>query len=116
MIRFYSDWPGLLRPRAHNWVDFSLLHLSFENDRRFGNFEWHVALLGFHVQGAHRIGDGDAELLAGIDEMLAAIDSGEARVSIPLAEYEALKATSVARDATLHVACQSGAVIREEGE
>lgn len=27
-----------------------------------------------------------------------------------------LEATSVAQDATLHVACQSGAVIREEGE
>ena len=116
MITFYNDWPAMLHPSRYNWIDFTVAWLSFEMDRRLGEFEIHFALLGFHAILRFRVSDGDPQFKADIARTIGELDAGTLRISIPLAEYEALKATSVARDATLHVACQSGAVIREEGE
>lgn len=116
MIDFYCDWTALLQPKRYNWIDFTVARLSFEMDRRFGEFELHAALLGLHAILRFPVSDGDPQFKADITKTIAELDAGTLRVSIPLAEYEALQAASVARDATLHVACQSGAVIREESE
>lgn len=116
MIAFYNDWKSLLQPKRYNWIDFTVAWLSFESDRRFGEFEVHAALFGLHAILRFRVSDGDPQFRADIAKTIGELDAGTLRISIPLAEYEALKATSVAQDATLHVACQSGAVIREERE
>lgn len=108
MIDFWSDWGAVLRPSRYNWTNFTAVHFSVEHDRRFGNLEWHVALAGLHVCGAHRVGEGDPVALADVQRMVDEIESGEARISIPLAEYEALRAASPIPG---HVACQSGEVV-----
>ena len=114
MIDFYCDWPALLQPKRYNWIDFTVARLSFEMDRRFGEFELHVALVGFHAIVRFNVSDGDPQFKADIAKMSAEFDAGTLRISIPLAEYEALQAA--AKGEPVHVACQSGAVIREDWE
>ena len=111
MIEFWQDWSGVFSPRSHLWVDFTIAHLSVEKDGRFGNFEWHIGLLGFHVRGTHKVGEGDAKIQADLAQFMNDLDSGSLRVSIPIAEYEELK-----NPEPVHVACQSGAVIREDAK
>lgn len=73
ILWFRSDWINPFRPEAYNWIDFALIHISGEYDRRFGNIEFHVALLGFHVGGQWNIAKGDevfkAELAAMVSEL-----------------------------------------------
>ena len=67
------DW---VNPFAgYNWLDFTLIHASGEYDCRFGNLEFHVALLGLHFGGTWHVADGDLELQARLKEMLADIEA-----------------------------------------
>lgn len=63
-----SDW---VNPRgSYNWIDFCLIHASGEYDCRFGNLEFHVALLGFHFGGQWHVAEGDAEFQADLQRMI----------------------------------------------
>lgn len=88
---FRSDWVNPLRPEKYNWIDFSIVHASVELDRRFGNFEFHAALLGLHVGGSFDVGAGDEELQASLKTMMSEIDSGDAMIGISLKEYNELR-------------------------
>lgn len=108
MIDFWHDWSGVLRPSAYNWVDFTLIRLECERDGMLGNFSVAAALFGFHARLTWQVGGGDADLRDRLSKVIDDIESGEARISIPLAEYEALRAASPISG---HVACQSGEVV-----
>ena len=89
---FKSDWINPFNKETHyNWIDFAFVHLSFELDNRFGNFEFHAALLGFHIGGSWKVTEGDLELQAKLDKMMKELDSGDVHISIPLKEYNALR-------------------------
>lgn len=88
---FNSDWVNPFGKTHYNWIDFTFIRLTFEFDNRFGNIEFHVALLGLHVGGQWNVGQGDLELKSSLKRMMDEIDSGEARISISLSEYNDLK-------------------------
>ncbi len=44
-IEFQHHWQFLYQ--RCNWYDFNFVHLSFENDAMFGNFEFSAWFLGF---------------------------------------------------------------------
>ena len=64
------DWINPFRATAYNWIDFTAAHLGVEYDRRFGNFEFHVALAGFHLGGRWKVAAGDATFQAQLEEMM----------------------------------------------
>lgn len=88
---FNSDWVNPFGETRYNWIDFTLIRVSGEFDNRFGNIEFHVALLGFHVGGQWNVGRGDVELQSSLKKMMDEVRSGEARISISLSEYNDLK-------------------------
>ncbi len=47
-FEFSNDWPKLLRPFSHNWVNFTLIHIEPEWDRAMGTVRLDLALLGFN--------------------------------------------------------------------
>ncbi len=106
MIDFWHDWSGIFRPREHNWIDFDFIRVAAEYDRRFGNVEWHIAILGLHVRGTHNLAAGDAELQSYLQSQLDALESGELMVSLPVSEYETLKAA--AEGAKYHAVMDQG--------
>ena len=66
---FRSDWVNPFA-RGYNWLDFTLVLVSGEYDCRFGNVEFHVALLGFHFGGQWKVADGDVALQAELQDMM----------------------------------------------
>ena len=94
---FRSDW---VNPFAgYNWIDFAVVHVSGEFDNRFGNIEFHVALLGFHVGGQWKVAAGDLELQGQLDQMLADLESGDVLVSLPAHELDELqRLAAIARE------------------
>lgn len=91
-VWFNSDWGALIRPSKYNWSDFTVVRISFEQDHRFGRFEWHLALMGLHFGGSVQSGAADADFMQELRAMVDEIDSGTARVSITLAELNELRA------------------------
>lgn len=88
---FRSDWVNPYGSTHYNWIDFAVIHLSGEYDNRFGNIEFHAALLGFHIGGQWKVGAGDEDLQESLRRMMSELDSGDAWVSISLSEYNDLK-------------------------
>jgi len=67
---FHSDWINPFRAERYNWIDFAFVHASFEYDRRFGNFEFHIALAGFHVGGKWQVSSGDTQFQENLRQMM----------------------------------------------
>lgn len=95
---YRSDWVNPFGDTHYNWIDFAFIHLSGEFDNRFGNIEFHAALLGFHVGGQWNVGRGDVELQSSLKKMMDEVRSGDARISISLSEYNSLKSRAGAGD------------------
>ena len=88
---FRSDWINPFRTDAYNWIDFTIINVNGEYDRRFGNIEFHVALLGFHIGGQWKVSAGDAGFQEKLQGMMDEVMSGDARVSITLNELKDLQ-------------------------
>lgn len=73
----WNDWEGVLMPWTVAWVDFTFAALSVEYDKRFGNAELHVAVLGVHFRIVIKVADGDLEFQADVERMVEAINNGE---------------------------------------
>lgn len=91
-VWFNSDWGALIRPSKYNWSDFTVVRVSFEQDHRFGRFEWHFALMGLHFGGSVQYGAADQDFMDDLRAMMESVESGEARVSITLSELNDLRA------------------------
>lgn len=76
----WNDWEGVLMPWTVHWVDFTFATLKGEYDKRFGNVELHVAVLGVHFRIVIKVADGDLELQADIERMLKAINNGDSQL------------------------------------
>lgn len=46
---FYNQWPAVLAPGRFNWIDFTIIDLSFEVSPYKRSREFTVGLLGFSV-------------------------------------------------------------------
>lgn len=79
-VEAWNDWEGVLMPWTVHWVDFTFATLKGEYDKRFGNVELHVAVLGVHFRIVIRVADGDLELQADIERMLEAINNGDSQL------------------------------------
>ena len=86
MISFSWDWPDLIG--SHNWQTFRFIHASVEVDSLLGQFELDAAVLGFGLRFVW-VFDHETELRRDLadDKWLET-----SRVTLPYADYEALKA------------------------
>lgn len=68
--KVWNDWEGLLMPWTVHWVDFTIIQAKAEWDKRFGNAELHLALLGMHFMIVVNLGKGDVEFQEELKDMM----------------------------------------------
>lgn len=76
VINTHNDWPGVIYPEGHNWVDFTFAKLRFEWDKLMGGLEFEVTLLGLGLR-VYYIYDRNTPARKEIYEMMDKLDEGK---------------------------------------
>ena len=66
----WNDWEAIFAPWDCSWIDFTLVHVSAEWDKRFGNAQVHVGILGVHAQLTINLSGGDKDLQDQLSKMM----------------------------------------------
>jgi hypothetical protein len=66
----WTDWDFI--GKSLNWISFTFVELSFEDDKMFGNYEIVVGLLGFNAKFAWHYAD--TEYMALLERQMKDLD------------------------------------------
>lgn len=74
--QWINQWPGVLMPRRHNWVDFTFIEFQYEWDRMMGNaheIRFILLGLGFRWSANFRRSHLLNRMIAEVDQIKASI-------------------------------------------
>jgi hypothetical protein len=66
----WTDWDFI--GKSLNWISFTFVELSFEDDKMFGNYELVFGLLGFNAKFAWHYAD--TEYMARLERQIKELD------------------------------------------